>query len=142
MKCIRNAWKTAKKQLGRRRPTASERVNEGFFFLWLELILQVNTWPNFDRKLYCFEYNSTKNSNFNFFLNPSFNHAYQQKIFDFFSDKVITSYPGHCNDIFFKGSSITSSQRLNFQYFLMKILWNFVEMLFFHMPKVRLKEFI
>ena len=36
-------------------------LNEGFFFLWLPLILQGNTWPNFYRKPYCFAYNSAKN---------------------------------------------------------------------------------
>ena len=40
--------------------------------------------------------------------------------------------------LFSKGSPKTSSQRLNYQYFLIIILWNFVKMLI-HMPKVRIK---
>ena len=45
----------------------NSRLNEGFFFLRLQLSLQANTWPNFYWKSYCFvAYNSAKNSNFNF----------------------------------------------------------------------------
>ena len=93
-------------------------LDEGFFFLWLQVILQANPWPNFYQKSYCFAYNSAKNSNFNFFF-KSFVRAravltYWQKIFDFLiSDKFITSYPGHHKDTFFKGSpknQITTAQ--------------------------------
>ena len=41
-------------------------LNEGYFFLWLQLILQANRWPNFYRNSYCFAYNSAKNSNSHF----------------------------------------------------------------------------
>ena len=49
-------------------------LNEEFFFLLLQYILQANTWPIFYRKSYCFAYKSAKNSNFNLLKNPPFNH--------------------------------------------------------------------
>ena len=119
-------------------------LNEEFVFLWLQLILQANTWPNFYRKSYCFAYNSAKNSNFNFFKNFSFNRELfsspnrKDLIFWFWitlSRVILVT----ARILFLKKSPKTSSHRLNFQYFSMNISWNFVEMLFFYMPKVRIK---
>ena len=121
-------------------------LNEGFCFLWLQLILQVNTWPNFYRKPYCFAYNSAKNSNFNIFKNPSFNHDLyspnnRKYLIFLFRIKLSWVILATARILFSKESPKASSQRLNFQYFSMKIWWNFVEM-FFHMPKVQKKKFI
>ena len=98
----------------------------------------------FTENRFCFTYNSEKNSNLNFFQNLSFKLelylSTNRKYFTFrFQTKLSRVILATTRILFSKGSPKTSSQRLNLQYFLIKILWNFVEMIFFHMPKVRIK---
>ena len=119
-------------------------LNEWLFFLWIQLILQANTWPNFYRKLYCFAYSSVKHSNFNFFKIlrsiTSYTHLLTEKIWFFlFWIKLLRVILVSARILFSKVFPKTSSQRVNFQYFFIKSLWNFVEMLFFHMPEVGIK---
>ena len=119
-------------------------LNEGFVFLRLQLILQANTWPHFYRKSYCFAYDSAKNSKFNFFQNRSFNHELysptnMKYLIFWFWIKLSRVILVTTRILFCKGSPKPSSQRFNFQYVFMTFFWNFVEMSFFHMPKVRIK---
>ena len=121
-------------------------IERNIFFL-LQLIWQANTCSNFYRKSYCFPYNSAITSVFDFSLNPSIKHELysptnRKYLIFWFRIKLSPVILATARIFFSNGSSKTSSQRLNFQYFFKKILWNFVELLFFHMLKVWIKQFI
>ena len=79
-----------------------------------------------------------------FFQNPFFNHELysptNRKYLIFWCQiKLSRVILAAARILFSIGSPKTSSQWLSFQYFFMKISWSFVEMLFFHMSKARIK---
>ena len=118
-------------------------LNEDFFFFDHNLFHKPIHGLIFYRESYCFTYNCQK-FKFQFFLNTSFNHELnlttnRKYLICWFRIKLSRFILVAARILFSKRSPKTSFQRLNFQYFLMKILWNFVEMWFFHMPTVRRK---
>ena len=121
-------------------------INEGFFYFDYNLFYKTTHGLILTENHTVLHTTLPKIQILIYFENPSFNHELysltnRKYLIFWFRIKLSRVILVTARILFSKRSPKTSSQRLNFQYFFKKILWNLIEM-FFHMPKVRMKLFI